>query len=54
MILILDKVPGPSASSLYDFIKLSFREGYSSEFIPSLNATLEAQEWSVVEDRFAL
>uniref|UniRef100_A0A6M2DTY1 Vacuolar protein-sorting-associated protein 36 n=1 Tax=Xenopsylla cheopis TaxID=163159 RepID=A0A6M2DTY1_XENCH len=45
-----NKMPGPSASSLYDFIKLSFREGYSSEFIQSLNATLEAKEWCVLEN----
>ncbi|KAL1452938.1 hypothetical protein WDU94_007120 [Cyamophila willieti] len=38
---------GPSASSSYDYIKLSFREGIQNEFLEALRSTVDAKIWTV-------
>lgn len=38
---------GPFASSVYDYVKLSFREGIQNEFLEALKSTVEAKIWAV-------
>lgn len=38
---------GPSPSSSYDFVKLSFREGIQNEFLEAFKSTLDAKIWNV-------
>ncbi|KAI5723940.1 hypothetical protein M8J76_013075 [Diaphorina citri] len=52
IILYLSKaVPGknlgPSATSAYDYVKLSFREGIQNEFLDALKSTVDAKIWTV-------
>lgn len=36
---------GPVASSLYNYIKLSFKEGMPEEFISTLKNAIQAKKW---------
>jgi ESCRT-II complex subunit VPS36 len=40
-----DKMPGPADNSLYNYIKLSFKEGLDSNFITQLSDTIMRRVW---------
>lgn len=43
--MILESSNRPQYSSIYNFVKLSFREGYSTNFIGNLNECLQRRVW---------
>ncbi|XP_076176086.1 vacuolar protein sorting 36 [Ptiloglossa arizonensis] len=44
---ITDKMPGPLDNSLYNYIKLSFKEGLDSNFIVQLSDTIIRRTWEL-------
>lgn len=43
--VLLDRNEGPQPSSIYNFIKLSFKEGYSGDFVSVLNDIMQKKRW---------
>lgn len=43
--ICLDKMPGPANNSLYNYIKLSFKEGLDSNFVTQLSDTIIKRVW---------
>lgn len=43
--LFLGSNPGPSVSSIHNYIKFSFKEGYSSNFIQKVNEAVQLKKW---------
>lgn len=43
--IFLDKMPGPADNSLYNYVKLSFKEGLDSNFITQLSDTIMRRMW---------
>jgi len=41
----VDKMPGPTDNSLYNYVKLSFKEGLDSNFITQLSDTIMKRMW---------
>lgn len=41
----LDRNEGPQPSSIYNFIKLSFKEGFSTDIISILNDCIQKRKW---------
>jgi len=41
----LDKMPGPADNSLYNYVKLSFKEGLDSSFITHLSDAIMRRAW---------
>jgi ESCRT-II complex subunit VPS36 len=44
----LDKMPGPADNSLYNYVKLSFKEGLDSSFITHLSDAIMRRAWEFV------
>lgn len=44
--IFVDKMPGPADNSLYNYVKLSFKEGLDSNFITQLSDTIMRQMWT--------
>lgn len=45
MYSLVDKMPGPTDNSLYNYVKLSFKEGLDSNFITQLSDTIMRRMW---------
>lgn len=45
---ILDKMPGPADHSVYNYVKLSFKEGLDSSFTTHLSDTVMKRAWEFV------
>ncbi|KAM0734815.1 Vacuolar protein-sorting-associated protein 36 [Formica fusca] len=43
----VDKMPGPADNSLYNYVKLSFKEGLDSNFITQLSDTIIKRVWEL-------
>jgi len=43
--IFVDKMPGPMDNSLYNYVKLSFKEGLDSNFITQLSDTIMRRIW---------
>ncbi|XP_070169585.1 vacuolar protein-sorting-associated protein 36 isoform X3 [Polyergus mexicanus] len=43
----VDKMPGPADNSLYNYVKLSFKEGLDSNFIMQLSDTIIKRVWEL-------
>ncbi|KAF5300006.1 hypothetical protein FQR65_LT09262 [Abscondita terminalis] len=49
--LFIDRNEGPQPSSIYNFIKLSFREGFSSDVIGILNDCMQKKKWDWTQNQ---
>lgn len=43
--MFVDKMPGPMDNSLYNYVKLSFKEGLDSNYITQLSDTIMRRMW---------
>ncbi|GLV35192.1 Vacuolar protein sorting 36 [Carabus blaptoides fortunei] len=44
---IPDQNPGPTTSSQYNYIKLSFKESYSTDFFAKLHDAIQRKQWEI-------
>ncbi|KYN35045.1 Vacuolar protein-sorting-associated protein 36 [Trachymyrmex septentrionalis] len=46
----IDKMPGPADNSLYNYVKLSFKEGLDPNFITQLSDTIMRRMWEFISE----
>ncbi|XP_020283297.1 vacuolar protein-sorting-associated protein 36 [Pseudomyrmex gracilis] len=44
---VADKMPGPTDTSMFNYIKLSFKEGLDSHFLTQLSDTVQRGKWKI-------